>query len=58
MSPANGVLSVVPNESILGQISMTWANAMEDKDDKMSTTELDTHVNMVVIGGQAKVIHQ
>ena len=39
-------------------IYMIWATCGRDKDDKHdSTTELDTHANMAVIGIQATLFH-
>ena len=39
-------------------ICMIWATCGGDKDDNQnSTTELDTHANMCVVGDQAIVFH-
>jgi len=49
---------VVPNESLVRRISSfsVYATSMTDKDTTSSTTELDSHANMVVVGAQATII--
>ena len=47
----------VPNSHLVSRISAVWATTadMGDGDDITTTTQLDSHANMVVVGSQATV---
>ena len=48
-----------PNRHLEAQISMIWAATVGCKGDyESSTTELDSHANMIVLGEQARIINR
>lgn len=46
----------MPNDHVLRRVSMIWATMMGENGYTCSTTELDSHANMFVVGAQAFVI--
>ena len=52
-----GGLKAGPNKHVLGIVSAVWATTAEGgaNDGQETTTQLDSHANMVVVGGHATV---
>ena len=59
-SSASGELKVVLNLHLYARISVIWATttSVDDKDDKMTSTQLESHANMAFVGRHATVINR
>ena len=59
-SSASVEIKVIPNLQLYARISVIWATttSVDDKDDKMTSTQLDSHVNMAVVGCHSTVINR
>ena len=57
---ANGELKVVQNLYLCARISVIWATttSVEDKNDEMNSTQLDSHANMAVVCRHSIVINR
>ena len=53
-------LKVVPNLYLCARISVIWdtTTSVDDKDDEMTSTQLNSHVNMAVVGRHSTVINR
>ena len=60
MTRASGELKVVPNLHVCARISIIWARmtSVEDKDEKMTSNQLDSHANMAVVGRHDTIINR
>ena len=59
-SSASVEIKVVPNLQLYARISVIWAitTSVDDEDDKMTSTQLESHTNIAIVGCHATVTNR